>query len=1279
MSAERKLSAIDRLMRFSLENKLVVILLIVFFSSWGVLVAPFDWDIKGMPRDPVPVDAIPDTGENQQIVFTEWSGRSPQDVEDQVSYPLTVALLGVPGIKTIRSNSMFGFSAIFVIFNDDTEFYWSRTRILEKLNSLPAGTLPGGVQPTLGPDATPLGQVFWYTLEGRDQNNKPTGGWDLHELRTAQDWYVRYGLSSVEGVAEVASIGGFVQEYQIDVDPDAMRAYGVTLDQVFAAVRMSNVDVGARTIEINRAEYVIRGLGFIKNLSDIESTVVGETDNVPITIKQIAHVGLGPAQRRGALDKEGAEAVGGVVVVRYGANPLAVIKRVKEKLAELAPGLPRKTLDDGTVSQVTVVPFYDRTGLIYETLGTLNDALLDEILVTIIVILVMVAHLRSAAMISGLLPLAVLMCFIAMKQFGVDANIVALSGIAIAIGTMVDMGVIISENILKHISSTDTPKRRFEAIFEGASEVGGAVLTAVLTTVVSFLPVFTMEGAEGKLFKPLAFTKTFALLSSIIVALVIIPPVAHMLLRANTRPRVAIRRFVNGGLVALGLGLGIFFAWWTGAVVLGIVGWRLLEPHLESHVSGTTGVVLRRMFCYVLAAGVGVILAGTWQPLGPSNEFGNIVVTLGLLGGLLFAFQLFLRAYEPILRWCLSHKLLFFCVPLFLCALGATSWLGFSTVFGFVPGATETVTGGLVSAQSMRTSKPWSAMAHTFPGLGKEFMPPLDEGSYLLMPITMYHASIGEALDLLQLQDMAIRAIPEVESVVGKIGRAESALDPAPVGMVETIITYKSEFKVDKDGRPERFSYDQDAGEFELDENNDLILDPDGKAFRQWRDHIKSPKDIWAEIAKAAAVPGMTTASDLQPIEARRIMLQTGMRARIGIKVYGPDLATIERVGLDFERLLKEVPSVDAATVTADRIVGKPYIEIDIDRDAIARYGLHVRNVQDVIEVAIGGKQITTTVEGRERYPVRVRYMSELRDQIESLDRVLVAAPGGVQVPMGQLAEIRYTPGPQNIRSEDTFLTSYVIFNNKRGTAEVDTVEDCKRFLDETIASGELTLPPGVSYKFAGNYENQVRATEKLRVVLPLALFVIFLILYMQFRSVLTTCIVFSGVFVAWSGGFLMLWLYGQDWFLNFGVFGESMRDLFQVHPINVSVAVWVGFLALFGIATDDGVVMSTYLKQSFDTKRPEGRDAIREAVVEAGKRRIRPCLMTTATTVLALIPILTSAGRGSDVMVPMAIPSFGGMTVVLVTVFVVPTLFCAVEELKARWAPKEEPEVVPA
>jgi len=508
--SNRKESWIDRVIRFCLEKKLVVVLAVVAVIVWGAMVAPFDWHLWDLPRAPVPVDAIPDIGENQQIVFTEWPGRSPQDVEDQITYPLTVSLLGIPSIKAIRSYSFFGFSSIYLIFKDDVDFYWSRSRVLEKLNSLPQGTLPEAVQPTLGPDATALGQVFWYTLEGRDQQGRPTGGWDLDELRTIQDWYVRYSLMSADGVSEVASVGGFVKEYQIDVDPDAMRAYDVGLDEVFMAVKMSNVDVGARTIEINKVEYVIRGLGFIKSLSDIERTVIKVNENVPIFIKDIAKVSIGPALRRGALDKGGAEVVGGVVVVRYGQNPLVTIKNVKKKIEEISPGLTKKTLPDGTVSQVTIVPFYDRTGLIYETLGTLGTALTEEILVTIIVVLVIVFHLRSSILISSLLPLAVLMCFIAMKVCGIDANIVALSGIAIAIGTMVDMGIVITENILKRLDEAAENDDKLEVIFKAASEVGSAVLTAVLTTIVGFLPVFTMTAAEGKLFKPLAYTKTFA-------------------------------------------------------------------------------------------------------------------------------------------------------------------------------------------------------------------------------------------------------------------------------------------------------------------------------------------------------------------------------------------------------------------------------------------------------------------------------------------------------------------------------------------------------------------------------------------------------------------------------------------------------------------------------------------------------------------------------------------------------------------------------------------------
>jgi Cu(I)/Ag(I) efflux system membrane protein CusA/SilA len=590
---------------------------------------------------------------------------------------------------------------------------------------------------------------------------------------------------------------------------------------------------------------------------------------------------------------------------------------------------------------------------------------------------------------------------------------------------------------------------------------------------------------------------------------------------------------------------------------------------------------------------------------------------------------------------------------------GFAVWLGFGTLFSWLP-------------KSIQSSKPYVTMAHAVPGLGKEFMPDLDEGSFLLMPTTMPHASIGEVMDVLKTQGMAINAIPEVESAVGKLGRVESPLDPAPISMIETIISYKSEYITDEDGRIRTFAYDRSAGDFERDTGGELIPDEDGRPFRQWRDEIKSPDDIWDLIVSAAKVPGTTSAPKLQPIAARIVMLQSGMRAPMGLKVYGPDLETLEEVALDVERFLKQVPSIKAEAVFADRIVGKPYLEIDIDRDAIARYGIKIKMVQDVIEVAIGGKMITQTVEGRERYPVRVRYMRELRDSIESIENVLVAAPDGTQIPLRELATLNYLRGPQVIKSEDTFLVGYVIFDKQDGYAEVEVVEQAQDFLQQKIDSGELNIPAGVSYQFTGSYENQVRAEKKLRVVLPIALFAIWLILYFQFKRISTTLLVFSGILFAWSGGFIMLWLYGQPWFLDFNLLGHNLRDLFQMGTINLSVAVWVGFLALFGIATDNGVIVCTYLQQIFREKNPQSIEEIRAATIEAGNRRARPAMVTSATTILALLPVLTSVGRGSDIMVPMAIPSFGGMLLAILTIFVVPVLYCGLAEISHRFTPNK-------
>jgi len=730
-----------------------------------------------------------------------------------------------------------------------------------------------------------------------------------------------------------------------------------------------------------------------------------------------------------------------------------------------------------------------------------------------------------------------------------------------------------------------------------------------------------MTGAEGKLFKPLAFTKTFALIASVIVALTIIPPAAHILFVKKGTIKKTMRYALAGTLILLGIWVAIKLIWWVGIFICVIGLYHLLKERTGIGLKGLTALTTN----IIAVVFVGIVLTSHWLPLGAGKGMiRNLFFVAALIGGLLWFFKFFQKLYPRILSWCLEHKRTFLLLPALVIILGLFVWSG----------------------------------------LGREFMPSLDEGTFLYMPTTMPHASIAEALDVLSKQDMAFQSIPEVELVVGKIGRAETPLDPAPISMIETVINYKPEYILDKNGRRVRFRYDRKKEQFARDEDGRLIPDSHGRPFRQWREHIKSPDDIWNEILEAGQIPGTTSAPRLQPIETRLVMLQTGMRAPMGVKVKGPKLESIEKVGLEIERFLKEVPSVEASAVIADRIVGKPYIEIDIDRERIARYGISIRNVQDVIEVAIGGRHITTTVEGRERFPVRVRYMRELRDQFETLGKILVAAADGAQVPLIELADIRYIRGPQAIKSEDTFLIGYVLFDKKKGFAEVNVVEDCQKYLKEKIAAGEFVIPDGVSYSFAGSYENQIRAQKTLVVVIPLALFIIFLILYFQFKSVVVTFLVFSGIIVAWAGGFLMIWLYGRPWFLDFSIFGVNMRQLFQVHPINLSVAIWVGFLALFGIASDDGVVMCTYLQQSFRDKQVKNIDDIRKAVIAAGTRRIRPCLMTTATTILALIPVLTSTGRGSDIMVPMAIPSFGGMTIEILTMLVVPVLYCWIREI---------------
>ena len=1238
--------------KFLIENKLVAVLLLALFIGWGTIHAPFNWDTGFLPSNPVAVDAIPDIGENQQIVFTKWDGRSPQDIEDQITYPLTTSLLGIPGVKTIRSSSAFGFSSIYIIFEEDIEFYWSRSRILEKLNSLPGGLLPKDVKPALGPDATGLGQIFWYTLEGRDQDGNVTGGWDLNELRSIQDYYVKYALSSASGVSEVASIGGYVQEYQVDVDPELMRQYNVSLQEVVKAVKESNQDIGAQTIEINLAEYLVRGLGYVKSIADIENAVVTSKDFTSIKIKDIANVTLGPAGRRGILDKEGAEVVGAVVVARYGANPMEVITNVKAKIKELSPGLPSKVLSDGRTSQVTIIPFYDRSELITETLYTLKEALSLEILITIFVILIMVFNLRASILISGLLPVAVLMVFIAMKLFDVDANIVALSGIAIAIGTMVDVGVILSENIIRHLEENKEKLSINTLVYNATTEVSGAILTAVLTTIISFIPVFTMIGAEGKLFRPLAFTKTFALTASLIVALFLIPPFAAFLFKKKSINKLK-TYVVNGVLIGLGLA-GLLYGYWLGIVLIAFGASVFLK--LKGTLSEKQTNVIH---IAISAVTIVFLLAEFWRPLGVDRSFIiNLLFVALICFGLLGIFTAFRKSYTRILQWALDHKLVFLSIPTLI------------VIAGFF------------------------IMKNT----GKEFMPSLNEGSFLLMPTSMPHSGVAENKRVLQQLDMAVASIPEIKIVVGKAGRTESALDPAPLSMYENVIQYKSEYMLNSDRKRQRYQVNE-KGLFvlkdgrlvynvnaDIDANEQknassilytsvvsrqLTEDNDGEFYRNWRPEIKSPDDIWKEIVRVTKLPGVTSAPKLQPIETRLVMLQTGMRAPMGIKVKGQDLQKIEAFGLQLEGILKQVEGVKVAAVFADRIVGKPYLLIDIDRAKIARYGISVNDVQSVLKIAVGGMVITETVEGRERYGIRVRYPRELRANPTDLKGIYVPVTKGNPVPLSELVTIRYEQGPQMIKSEDTFLIGYVLFDKLDGFAEVNVVENAQALIQEKIDSGALVVPKGINYQFTGTYENQLRAEKTLSVVVPLALAIIFLILYFQFRSVATSLMVFSGIAVAFSGGFIMIWLYGQDWFLNFSFFGENLRELFQIHPINLSVAVWVGFIALFGIATDDGVVMATYLTQTFKKNKPTTTKGIRTSIVEAGEKRIRPCLMTTATTILALLPVLTSTGRGSDIMIPMAIPSFGGMLVALITLFVVPVLYSWRQELQLKKAVK--------
>jgi Cu(I)/Ag(I) efflux system membrane protein CusA/SilA len=1149
---------IQAVIRWSLNNHFLVFL-------FTAIVAGLGW----YALTNTPVDAIPDIGEKQVIVYADWPGRSPQDVEDQVTYPLTISLQGTPGVKTIRSASGFGFSMIFVIFKDEVDYYWARSRVLERMN-VAESKLPPGVIPVLGPDATALGQIYWYTLEAE--------GVDPGQLRSIQDWYVRYQLQAVEGVSEVASAGGFVKQYQIDVHPDKLRAHRVSLDEVQQAVMRSNIDVGAKIVENNGYEFFVRGVGFVKNLRDVENIVIRQEAGTPIFVKNVATVQLGPDFRRGVLDKGGQEAVGGVVTMRYGENPLRVIERVKAKIAEIEPGLVA-TLADGRQVPVRIVSFYDRTDIIQETMDTLREALTEEAIVAGVIVIIFLLHLRSSLTILPTLPLSVAMSFIVMYVLGVDSNIMSLAGIAIAIGDVADMGIIVTENIYRRVSA-ERDRPYHTVVYEATAEVGPAIVTAVSNTIVSFIPVFALTDQEGKLFKPLAYTKTFAISASVILALTVVPVLCYYLLKPTQWSRR--RSLLLGGV------LGSIAALLTHFVVR----WQL---DLAGHLAGwPTSVAVGMM----VALAVYRMGRETLLPLEEN-----------------FIARWIARLYRPTLHWVLEHKLAFLSIPAAITLLGATVWFGFGRIAYPIQAGLNA--GGLHPEET----EAWQQLASRFPGIGREFMPPLDEGSFLYMPSLLPSSSLTEVQQVLAEQDLAIQSVPEVESVVGKAGRAETALDPAPIGMIETIILLKSE--------------DQWR----------LVSDGNGGQRRITKD------EILQELQAKTNIPGVLP-TWLQPIQTRIVMLQTGFRAMMGVKIFGADAAVIEQIGLQMERVLREVPG--ATDVVADRIVGKPYIEFEIDREAIARYGVNIRDVQDVIEVAIGGENLTMSVEGRERYPIRVRYLRELRERFDDLERILVPTSTGAHIPIGQLATIRYSLGPQELKSENGLLVGYVTMNT-RDRDEVSVVEDAERLLqdakqrsDELVAAGRheeatLVVPPGYYWKWSGQFESQQRATQRLSWIVPLVLLTMFVLIYIGLGRWWLALIVFAGIIVSASGGFLMLYFWG----------------------VNLSVAVWVGFIALFGVVDDSSVVMLDFLEKEFAAREAESIADVRAMVTEASLKRVRPLLMSTATTVFGLMPIFLTQGRGSDVMQPMAIPSVGGMTVQLITLFVAPCLYCLVQEQK--------------
>lgn len=1031
------------IIEWSLKNRGIVIILYLGIAAAGY------WALVRTP-----IDAIPDLSDNQVIVFTDWAGRSPQEVEDQVTYPLVTNLQGLSGVRTVRANSAFSFSMVNIIFEDNVDLYWARTRVLERLN-LVTKQMPEGVVPTLGPDATGVGQIFWYTVESDDMN--------LRDLRTVQDWFVRYQLNSVPGVAEVASVGGYVQQYQIDIDPNKLRGVNIPISTVVEAVQRSNNNVGGNVVEQGGQWAIVRGIGLIESTADVENIVIGSSGGTPIFVKNVADVKLGNAFRTGSLDKNGKEAVGGVVIARYGVNTLEVIDAVKEKIVALQPGLP---------AGVRIVPFYDRTQLINRATDTLKWTLVEELLLVTLAHIIFLAHFRSILIVTIPLPLAVLMSFLFMYFMGISSNLMSLSGIAIAIGVLVDAGIVVTENAFRFMEQKKIdPKDRkavWETVLESTKLVGRPVFFSMAIIILAFIPVFALIGQEGKLFHPLAFTKTFAMAGATILAVTLVPVLCTYLI---------------GGKV---------------------------------HGEGANPVMRS-------------------------------------LRGL----------YEPTLIFALKHRVLAVCAAL-LMFLGA--------VF-------------------LAT------------GIGSEFMPPLNEGDVMFMPVTDPAISIDEANKIMARQDELLKSIPEVEWAVGKAGRAETSTDPAPINMNETIIHLKPP--------------------------------------KQWRYGL-TREELISEMDEKLRMPGVTNIWT-QPIINRIEMLATGIRTQVGIKIFGNDLNELEQLSRRVADSVRKIPG--AVDVYPEQIGGSPYIDIDIDRPAAARYGIDVGLIQDTIEKGIGETNLSVTIEGRRRFPVRVRYAKEFRDTPEALGQLPIAAANGATVPLAQVASIRQVEGPTMIQSENGLLRGTVLLN-VRG-------RDVGSFVEEAKASvgNDVQMPAGYYVTWSGQYENQQRAKSRLLFVVPIVVLVIFGLLYLTYHSALEAAHVLLAVPFALTGGVYLVWL------LDY----------------NFSVAVWVGFIALFGTAVQTAVVMVIYLEEAVAKKKHElgdsfDRKGLLEAVKDGALLRLRPKVMTVTTVVAGLLPIMWSSSAGSEVMKPLAAPVLGGMVSSLLHVLIItPVIFFWLRERELK------------